>query len=227
LANTNAGDFTAGHSIVSDVPSRRIHAMTRITADRASTISPRREPQVTLSTCRALGEADRTAITAVFLALDHGGRYQRFGRIMTDTAVADYSRHLNFSITRVIGRFEGAVLIGFAEISLSNASGAPCDAVLTVIPSRQRQGVGTALLKAAIAAVHALQQSQLSVIFQGSDRRMRDLVVALQGAPQCWTGTEELTVRVVMTRCSEPLHVVAAHGGDVAVGIAWHRQTAP
>jgi GNAT superfamily N-acetyltransferase len=197
--------------------------MRRISADQTST-SPQAHasaPATGTGPSRALTEADRPALIALFLALDHASRYQRFGHIMTDATAVAYGAGLNFASTCVIGRFDGTTLIGIAEISMTDASRAPCEVVLAVAPSRQRQGVGTALLKAAIATVHGLHHTRLVACFQGSDHRMRDLVENLRAAPQCWAGNEELTFRVVVATGSAPLPVVVANGGDVSIAIEW------
>jgi GNAT superfamily N-acetyltransferase len=201
--------------------------MTRISADQTASTPA---PQLLASgsaTCRALTEADRPAIVDLFLALDHSSRYQRFGRIMTDATIANYGTQLNFTSSRMIGRFDGASLVGIAEVSLNDASCTPCEVVLTVVQSWQRRGVATALLHAAIASVHALKYSRLLVSFQGSDHRMRDLVDSLRTAPQCRAGEEELTFRVVVATGSAPLPIVVAHGGDVSVAIEWNRPAVP
>jgi GNAT superfamily N-acetyltransferase len=202
--------------------------MPRISADRTSTSSATYAvaPATSSGTCRALTEVERPALVALFRGLDHASRYQQFGHTMTDAAAAAYGAQLNSASTRVIGRFDGATLVGIAEISVNDASQAPCAVALIVVANWQHRGVGTALLQAAVSTVHASQYTRLIASFQSSDHRMRDLVENLRSAPRCWTGEEELIFRIVVATCSAPLPVVVANGGDVSVAIEWSRPNA-
>jgi hypothetical protein len=191
-------------------------------------ISAARSPS---ATSRELTETDRTAAVAFFLALDHGGRFRRFGRIMSNSAVAAYGAQLNFTSTRVIGAFVGDALVGIAEISIDEAGSMPCEVVMaadrawqsTAIGRNMGHEIGMVLLNAAIAGVHALRRTRLLLSFQHDDCLMRGLVNGLVGAPICRIADKELTLQVAVTGRVGPLPALLANAGEIAVVFVWNR----
>jgi hypothetical protein len=177
--------------------------------------------------CRALAEADRPAISAHYHALGHASRYQRFGRVMTDKAVAAYGARLNFTDAHLIGHFNGTQLVALAEISVNNRDTAPCEVALTFITDELSQSIGLALLKAAIASVRDMKQPRLLVTYQFGDQRVRELISTLRDAPNFLDDNSKLYFQVAVSRAHAPLPILLAEGGDISFMIEWRLPLSP
>jgi GNAT superfamily N-acetyltransferase len=106
------------------------------------------------ATIQRLNEGQRTALVAHFLALPTRDRHLRFGTPLGATAVAAYVDRINFARDAVFGVHDDRLaLVGAAHVAFADDV---AEVGLSVLPAHRRQGVGSALVKRAIA--HARQR---------------------------------------------------------------------
>jgi GNAT superfamily N-acetyltransferase len=101
------------------------------------------------ATIQRLNEGQRTALVAHFLALPMADRYLRFGTPLGAAAVALYVDRINFARDAVFGVHDGRLaLVGAAHVAFADGV---AEVGLSVLPAHRRQGVGSALVKRAVA----------------------------------------------------------------------------
>ncbi|MFN7645766.1 MAG: GNAT family N-acetyltransferase [Burkholderiales bacterium] len=89
-----------------------------------------------------LGVTDRDALHQHFAALDPQDLRMRFGRLPDRDWLRLYIEGIDFARDAVLGVREGPVLIGAAHVALFDGA---AELGLSVIPSRRKRGVASAL----------------------------------------------------------------------------------
>ena len=108
---------------------------------------------------RRLGEHDRNAVTAHFVALVADDRRLRFGSTLSTGAIVDYVQGIDFSRDALLGLYDGnGGLIGVAHVALGDAE---AELGISVLPGYRRRGVGSALFSRAVARVRDCNVSKV------------------------------------------------------------------
>jgi GNAT superfamily N-acetyltransferase len=128
---------------------------------------------------RTAGPADSAHVLEHLQSLDAEDRRLRFGRDMSDAALASYVEEL-WQPTRIVlsahegplwpgSRYDAGPIRGVAELSISGES---AELRLSVDPGRRRQGVGTYLIQTAARLLAPCGVHQILVITLPRNRAM-------------------------------------------------------
>ena len=108
---------------------------------------------------RRLGEHDRSAVTAHFVALAGDDRRLRFGSTLSTEAIVDYVEGIDFARDAMLGLHDdNGGLIGAAHVALGDAE---AELGISVLPGYRRRGVGSALFSRAVAHVRDRKVSKV------------------------------------------------------------------
>jgi GNAT superfamily N-acetyltransferase len=122
----------------------------------------------------ALGADDRIAFRAFLLALDEPSRFSRFSCVMSDDGIARHALYAASEAAWIAGMFAGEELCGVVELYESREP-RDVEAAFVVATARRRQGVGTALLFAALRWAQRSDRARLRMIFSRRHWAMRRL----------------------------------------------------
>lgn len=125
---------------------------------------------------RRLWAPDTPELIDHFLRLDAETRRLRFGGVVSDRFVRDYSTHILSDGSVVFGAFPDGALRGIAELRGVLDSKPRCaEAALLVEPAWQDGGIGDALLNRLIAAAQNRGIHKLCMMCLRENRRMQNL----------------------------------------------------
>jgi GNAT superfamily N-acetyltransferase len=127
-----------------------------------------------------LGDQDRAAVAAFFLALDHASRYSRFCEIMTDAAVVRYVGTIDFAKTIVLGTANAVGLVAIVEIFPYLAVPTTGEVALCIAPCAQGQGLGRTVLRDAACQALAFGMERLVLTYSAANVRMQALISDLR-----------------------------------------------
>jgi RimJ/RimL family protein N-acetyltransferase len=101
---------------------------------------------------RRLHSFDAEALAAHLVALDSRDRRSRFSAPVSDQAIRAYVAGIDWRRAAIIGCFDGATLIGTAELHLPAAGDASREGefAVAVAPARRDEGLGSEFLRRVI-----------------------------------------------------------------------------
>ena len=123
---------------------------------------------------RALGPADEIAFRNLLLGLDEASRISRFSFHIGDDAIVRHARHAMREAVFIAGVFEDGELCGAVELYESCEPG-DVEAAFAVARRWRRQGIGTALLFAALEWAQRSHCTRLQMAFTRGNWPMRRL----------------------------------------------------
>jgi GNAT superfamily N-acetyltransferase len=101
----------------------------------------------TMTFTKNLSAANRSALTAHFLALSADDRRLRFGTAVFDATIRDYVEHIDFDRDAAFGSFtDDLSLGGAAHVAVFNGV---AELGVSVLPGYRRRGIGSALFERA------------------------------------------------------------------------------
>jgi len=142
---------------------------------------------------RALGPADEIAFRNLLLGLDEASRISRFSFHIGDDAIVRHARHAMREAVFIAGVFEDGELCGAVELYESCEPG-DVEAAFAVARRWRRQGIGTALLFAALEWAQRSHCTRLQMAFTRGNWPMRRL--AGKAEPSLHLGLDKLTASV-------------------------------
>jgi len=159
------------------------------------------------TTLRALGPADEIAFRNLLLGLDEASRISRFSFHVGDDAIVRHARHAMREAVFIAGVLEDGELCGAVELY---ESGEPdeVEAAFAVARRWRRQGIGTALLYAALEWAKRSNCTKLQMAFTRGNWPMRRL--AGKAEPSLHLGLEKMTASVATASASSGLKLARA-----------------
>jgi RimJ/RimL family protein N-acetyltransferase len=123
---------------------------------------------------RELYEQERDTVRAFFLGLSDEIRYRRFGRAMTDAALARYVDQLDWQESALLGAYDAqARLVGVLELTeLPNST---CEVAVVVGSSHRGRGLGQALMDRALLKAKVRGVERIVLLCQVDNEPMRRL----------------------------------------------------
>jgi GNAT superfamily N-acetyltransferase len=122
---------------------------------------------------RELYEEEGDKVEAFLLALSEQDRYRRFGRPMTDEALRQYARHIDWDESVLLGAFDAhARLVGILELA---ETGNACEIAIAVAPAHRAKGVGKALMDRALLKAKVRGCDRVLLLCQMENEPMRRL----------------------------------------------------
>jgi GNAT superfamily N-acetyltransferase len=98
---------------------------------------------------RRLGECDRSAVRAHFVALPADDRRLRFGSTLATGPIVDYVEGIDFARDALLGLYDpNGRLIGVAHVALGDND---AELGISILPGYRRRGAGSALFSRAVA----------------------------------------------------------------------------
>ena len=95
-----------------------------------------------------LGDSDRAALLAHFLALPAEDRRLRFGAQLSDASIADYVEGIDFESSALFGVHDDRLqLVGVAHVAFGNEM---AELGLSVLPANRGDGVGGSMFERAV-----------------------------------------------------------------------------
>jgi RimJ/RimL family protein N-acetyltransferase len=144
---------------------------------------------------RKLSPADRTRIESHLLALDADDRASRFQGYLSDDAVRDHVRRLNWFQTAVIGYEESGKLRGVAEVAFDRyPMSRSAEMAVTVESAWQGRGVGSELAYRAITIARNRGARRLEMLCLTENRRMQRIAKRLSSVLDYSPGSVEAAV---------------------------------
>jgi GNAT superfamily N-acetyltransferase len=150
---------------------------------------------------RCLGAHHETELRRLFLSLEPSARTCRFGLAASDAYLAKYAKTALDKATWILGAFPDDQLRGVVEIH-GDGPQAFAEAAFVVEPQWRRQGLGWALLRAAIEVAAGAQTSSLRMIFSRHNWPMRKL--ASKAGGRLDVVLDELSVDVALGGIEQP-----------------------
>jgi GNAT superfamily N-acetyltransferase len=123
---------------------------------------------------RELYEHERDDVRSFFFALGEEDRCRRFGRVMTNAAVARYVEQLDWDASVLLGAYDShARLIGVLE--LADLANGGCEIAVVVGPAHRGRGLGKALMDRALLKAKVRGFDRVMLLCQVDNAPMRRL----------------------------------------------------
>jgi RimJ/RimL family protein N-acetyltransferase len=108
-----------------------------------------------------LGERDRSAVRAHFVALPADDRRLRFGSALATATIVDYVAGIDFARDAVFGLYDASgSLMGVAHVALGDDD---AELGISILPGYRRRGAGTALFSRAVAHARECNVSKVYI----------------------------------------------------------------
>ncbi|MEQ8230439.1 MAG: GNAT family N-acetyltransferase [Gammaproteobacteria bacterium] len=150
-----------------------------------------------LITCRKLGADEHGLHAAHLRRLSEHDRAMRFMGCVPDAHIDDYCQPREAGRRVVLGHFEAGVLRGVAEVVFDAWPpwNGGCELAFSVESQWQGRGIGTALMRRAVALARNRGAAPVRVLFLRENRRMRALALRLGMQLTIRDGEVEATLR--------------------------------
>ncbi|WP_426424320.1 GNAT family N-acetyltransferase [Bradyrhizobium genosp. A] len=124
---------------------------------------------------RELGAADQIALRDLLLGLDEASRISRFSGVLGDHVIVQHAQYAVTEAAWIAGAFVGNELCGTVELYEARDP-LEIEAAFAVAGAWRRQGIGTALLLAALQWAQRSRRARLQMVFSRRNWAMRRLV---------------------------------------------------
>jgi GNAT superfamily N-acetyltransferase len=152
----------------------------RVTDNWLGDIGSSMDSAMTAHGIRCLGDQDEGALCRLMLSLEPSTRCSRFGQAASDAALANHAKCALANADWIVGAFLEDRLQGVVEI-YSGGPGDGAEAAFVVERESRRQGLGWALLRAAMEIAANAEKKTLRMIFSRHNWGMRKLAAKAGG----------------------------------------------
>lgn len=166
----------------------------------------------------ALGAADEIALRNLLLGLDEASRISRFCHLIDNSAIVRHAHRAVREAAFIAGVFIDSELCGAVEVYEACEPG-EIEAVFAVTRRWRRQGIGTALLFAAVEWARRSRCTKLQMSFTRGNWPMRRL--AAKAEPSLHLGLDKLTATVAVGSASSAAKLSRGRWKVAGTSQAW------